>query len=53
MQNLIDAVLAWWEQHKYDTFTDCDSESYNEYDTPPDFVKIAYRLKFGKEMVDN
>lgn len=48
-QNLITAVLAWWEEHKYDSDTVYDregyTEHYNRYNEPPEFVRIAQELQ--------
>jgi len=47
-QELIDAVLVWWETHQYDCYVgdagDGYSEEYNTYDEEPEFVKIAQKL---------
>jgi len=46
MNELIDAVLAWWEEHKYDVLQSSeDQDECNIYDEEPEFVKIAKRLK--------
>lgn len=34
------AILEWWEDHKFDTYTDEDEE-YNAYDEEPEMVKLA------------
>lgn len=33
-------VLAWWEEHQYDTYSTGEDE-HNTYDTTPDFVVMA------------
>jgi hypothetical protein len=38
MNNLAQSVLAWWENHQYDTTADGE---YNLYSETPDFVKLA------------
>lgn len=35
------AVLAWWNDHCYDTIPDGDGDEYNMFDEPPAFVQIA------------
>lgn len=49
---LLDAVLAWWEEHKYDSDTVYDregyTEHYNRYNEPPEFVRIAQELEQTK-----
>lgn len=46
MNELIDAVLAWWEEHQYDVIQSSeDQDEYNIYHEEPEFVKIAKRLK--------
>ncbi len=44
MNELIDSILDWWEEHQYDTRSS-ESEDWNLYDEEPEFVKIAKRLK--------
>lgn len=41
---LVDAVLEWWKEHEYDVEMH-DGDEYNVYDSPPEFVEIAQRLK--------
>ena len=43
MNDLIDLILDWWDEHKYDTTGECGE--YNVYDEPPDFVVRAMELK--------
>ncbi len=45
---LRDAVLKWWEKHKNDISNSVYGEggdSWNTYPVPPEFVKIAQKLK--------
>lgn len=47
IDELIKAVLDWWEKHQYDV--ECsDDEEYNLYDETPEFVELAKKLKGGK-----
>lgn len=47
--DLLTAVLKWWDEHRYD----CDSydagdgymEDSNRYDEEPEFVKLAKRMR--------
>jgi len=46
---LINLIIAWWEEHQYDTYTitafDESSGEFNTYDKEPIFVKIAIEMK--------
>lgn len=44
IEELIDAVLTWWEQHEYDVEM-AGGDEYNVYDNEPKFVEIAKRLR--------
>jgi len=44
MDKLIDLVLLWWEDHKYDTIG-YGMDERNVYDEEPDFVKTAKGLR--------
>lgn len=48
---LVNSILEWWEEHQYDTTQGGEeyAEEYNVYDTEPDFVTLAKRMK--KEMI--
>lgn len=48
MDELIDKVLEWWNEHKYDEVIRLDGEHDNAFDEEPEFVKIAKRLKEEK-----
>jgi hypothetical protein len=43
MDELIKAVLEWWDEHQCDTTGYRDE--WNVYDDEPEFVKIAMKLK--------
>jgi hypothetical protein len=48
IEELIDSILSWWDDHKYDVRTISDgeyAEEYNVYDTNPDFIKKAMEMK--------
>ncbi len=48
MDELINSVLAWWEEHQWDC--DCaDGEEWNRYEKEPEFVTIAKKLKEKEE----
>lgn len=47
MDNLVVAVLNWWHEHQYDTYS-ADGEEYNMYDDEPEFVTIAKIIKEEK-----
>jgi hypothetical protein len=49
MDELIKAVLDWWETHQFDSVSDGDGDEQNVYDDEPEFVKIAQRLKNEKK----
>lgn len=40
LKELAEMVLAWWEEHQYDTASNGDDER-NIYDETPDFVIAA------------
>jgi hypothetical protein len=45
MENeLVKAVLAWWDEHRFDTINLGDGEEDNAYDEEPEFVKIAKKM---------
>jgi len=44
MDDLIKSVLAWWEDHQYDSVCDSDGDERNVYDEDPEFVVIAKKL---------
>ena len=39
-KQVIDMILTWWNEHKYDTFGTADDE-YNVYNEEPPFVTWA------------
>lgn len=39
--DLIDSILEWWEEHRYDTMSLGDGEEDNIYDEEPRFVQLA------------
>jgi len=41
---LVDNILDWWNEHKYDVCHN-EGEEYNLYDEEPSFVKIAKNIK--------
>lgn len=47
-EGLVEAILAWWEEHECDTVPFYCSDEYAEernlYDEPPEFVPIAKAL---------
>lgn len=49
---MLNAVLAWWEEHQHDTDPveqgDGTIEHYTRYNKPPEFVRIAQELKQTK-----
>lgn len=50
MNELVEAVLQWWDVHKYDVDMgeagdDGWAQEYNRYEEIPEFVKIAQRMK--------
>jgi len=40
---MVDSILEWWENHKYDTEKNGEDE-YNLFDEKPTFVKIAEQI---------
>lgn len=44
MFELANAVLKWWEEHKYDVDISQEGEEYNRYDEEPEFVSIAKQI---------
>lgn len=57
-KSLKDAVLEWWEEHRYDVDSgDPDDDGYrqewNRYDEPPEFVEIAQIEKEGGSFTDD
>lgn len=48
MEELIEAVLQWWEDHQWDCLVG-DGDEYNVYHEPPEFVQIALKLKSQKD----
>jgi len=46
INDLVGAVLSWWEEHQFDVDVGQDDE-YNRYDEEPGFVKIALKIKKG------
>jgi hypothetical protein len=44
---LVDQVLEWWEEHRYDVEQTMDDE-YNVWDEPPLFVETAKRFRNQK-----
>jgi len=42
INKMVDKILEWWEEHKYDTYND---GTYNVYNDEPEFVTIAKELK--------
>lgn len=41
MNQLIESILKWWEDHKYDEY----HSGHNVYDEPPEFVQLAMDIK--------
>lgn len=44
---LVDAVLEWWNAHRYDT--EGPYGEYNVYNETPTFVEIAEKIRYGPE----
>jgi hypothetical protein len=42
---LVNSVLNWWEEHKNDQINIGDEETDNLFDSEPEFVTIAKKLK--------
>lgn len=41
---LAESVLAWWEEHRFDTISTGDGDSDNVFDEAPDFVILAAEM---------
>jgi hypothetical protein len=44
-QDLCNNILAWWEEHRYDTQADGDGGELKTYDEDPEFVTMAKQMK--------
>ena len=44
MKKLVKSILKWWEEHRFDTYSDNYGEEYNIYDEEPEFVTLAKKL---------
>lgn len=40
-KKLAELVKEWWEEHKYDTISDCEGDEYNVFSRAPRFVEKA------------
>lgn len=49
---LVDLVLEWWEDHKYDSYPLGDGEWDNIYSETPEFCYLAEKIKNGSIVVD-
>lgn len=45
LHKLVDDVLTWWDEHRYDTVKLSDGDEDNLWDDTPGFVARAERLK--------
>ena len=49
MDELLKAVLEWWEKHQYDETPTTDGDWDNLYSRTPEFVEIAKKMEKHNE----
>lgn len=50
LEELVKAILDWWEEHQYDTTGDYGD--FNMYNEEPEFVRKAKQIKEGGSIPD-